>query len=62
MMGCNGFGLERFTDEEINNLVVGRKVGDRFTWRGEVVEVVSVDPFECHCLWDIETPSRNVEA
>ena len=54
MIGANGFTLERFTSDEITALLIGRKVGDEFNWRGETVRVTKVAPFECHCLWDIE--------
>jgi len=53
MQGCNGFTIEHFTDKEIDELLVGLQVNDEFTWRGEICKVTSINPFKCHCLWDL---------
>ena len=54
MKGANGFTIDRFTNEEVDSLLNGLCVGDEFMWRREIVKVTSLEPFECHCLWDID--------
>lgn len=53
MKGCNGFGIDKFTTEEVGGLVTGLTLGKIFFWRGEWMKVTSMEPFECHCFWDL---------
>ena len=53
MKGANHFGLDRFTNEEIDNLLVGLGLGDFFDWRGDTFKVTGIDPFRCNPLWDL---------